>query len=102
MEDETPTTSQPTELVRSIAEKCQQLIDQATVGFITKSQFLEHIKELGASATEAQDYLEQLSQCLQQPHCPDHSRECSPVHDPPSLERESTPDGLEGQALANF
>jgi len=102
MGNETPATSQPTELVRSIAEKCQRLVDQAAVGFITKSQFLDRIKESGASATEAQDYLEQLSQRLQQHHRPDHSREQSPVHNPPSPERESTPDGLEGQALADF
>ena len=102
MGNETPATSQPTELVRSIAEKCQRLVDQAAVGFITKTQFLERIKESGASATEAQDYLEQLSQRLQQHHRPDHSREQSPAHDPPSPERESTPDGLEGQALADF
>jgi hypothetical protein len=102
MGNESPATSQLTELVGSVADKCQCLVDQAAVGFITKSQFLECIKDSGASANKAQDYVEQLSQCVQQHHRSDHLREHSPLHDPPSPEHESTPDGLEGEALVEF
>ena len=106
MGDESPATAQPgsrsPELIQSITNKCQRLVDQAAVGFITKAQFLERIKESGASADEAKDYVEQLSQRLQQPRRSDDSRDPSPVRDAPSPEHESTPDGMEGQGLDDF
>lgn len=53
------------EAVRVITEKCQRLVEQAAVGFITRAQFLNRFKESRAFADKANAYVEQLSQCLQ-------------------------------------
>ncbi|KAF8231163.1 hypothetical protein L208DRAFT_1399273, partial [Tricholoma matsutake] len=98
--------AQDLEHVRTVAEKCQQIVDQASLRFVPRAQFLKWIKESGAMAAEAEDYLAQLTQRL---HWPAVSREGSPAENAvdsgdhlPSLGQEATPDGLEGQALNNF
>jgi hypothetical protein len=91
------------ELVRSVAEKCQDLVNQAVAGFITREQFLERIKDSGASSGEAEDYVEQLSQRLRQIQSPETRRDQSPGRGrSPPPEREQTPDGLVGQEAIDF
>jgi hypothetical protein len=50
------------ESVRIIAEKCQQLVEDAVCGAITSKAFLEKIREAGASPREANDYVEQVTE----------------------------------------
>jgi hypothetical protein len=93
--------SRDLELVRTIADKCQRLVDQAAVGVITKSQFLDRIREAGASVDEAKEYVDQLSDRLRRPAVQSRNHSSIDVVSP-SLVRESTPEGLEGQALDDF
>jgi hypothetical protein len=92
--------------VRTIAEKCQSLVEQAAVGFVTRTQFLDRLKESGASADEANDYVEQLSQRLQGQQQSRDLRDQAPSdqgHVPrASPDRELTPEGLGGQDLIDF
>ena len=109
------TTGRDLERIRSIADTCQRLVDQASVGIITKAQFLERIRDAGVSAEEAQDYAEQLSQRIQQLNVARQPGGGSQAQDrgnsvegplglvrPSTPEREKTPDGLEGEALNEY
>jgi hypothetical protein len=93
--------------VRAIAKKCQHLVEQTAVGFLSRTQFLERLKELGASVDEANDYVEQLTHRLRgQQQSRNHGDQASRNQDHDalraSLEREHTPEGLEGQDLVDF
>jgi hypothetical protein len=59
--------AQDLEHVRTVTEKCQPIIDQVSLGFIPRAQFLKWIGKSGETVTEAEDYLAQLTQRLCQP-----------------------------------
>jgi hypothetical protein len=75
----TQSGSRSSDLVRSITEKCQQIVEQAAHGLIPRGQFIERIREAGATAEEASDYVEQLRQRRQIPQVTHHSMKIEPA-----------------------
>src|ERR1700733_2576614 len=49
--------------IRVRAEECQRIMDDVISHSISGPTFLERLKDAGATAEEARDYIEQYSQC---------------------------------------
>jgi hypothetical protein len=53
------------ETIRIRTAACQKLVDQCANNEITNREFLQRLREAGASASEAEDYVSQVQSRLQ-------------------------------------
>ncbi|KAJ7900795.1 hypothetical protein B0H13DRAFT_2664095, partial [Mycena leptocephala] len=86
------------EAVRIRAEACQKLVEQRVNGEITNNDFLQRIRETGATTAEAQDYIEQAGSRITAKNDPPPR---SPAHSQPGS-RAPTPDGLTSEQAAKY
>ncbi|KAJ7194452.1 hypothetical protein GGX14DRAFT_537399 [Mycena pura] len=87
------------ETVRIRAGACQKLVEQRVNGEITNNDFLERLRESGATSAEAQDYIEQAGSRLNAKNDPPHRS--SPAQSEHGS-REATPDGLTDEQAAQY
>ena len=92
-----------TETIRLRAQRCQELVEAAAEGRMSSGEdFVKQLRESGASTGECEVYLDQLDQLMSKR---------GPVSDPKGKGAEGTggdeddrrtPEGLEGDELADF
>jgi hypothetical protein len=88
------------ETIRIRTAACQKLVDQCANNEITNREFLQRLREAGASASEAEDYILQVQSRLQ-----NAGRQSPPRPELSGDERSSrepTPDGLTPEEAEKF
>ncbi|KAJ7731732.1 hypothetical protein B0H16DRAFT_1329105 [Mycena metata] len=86
------------EIIRIRTAACQKLVDQRVNDEITNGEFLQSLRETGASTAEAQDYISQAQARLQQSG---HQTPPRIPRDAPGS-REATPEGLTPEEANKF
>ena len=78
----------PGEVIRQRAEACQKIVDEALENWIGVEDFLQKLREVSASPTEASDYGQQYTDRLD-------AGSLTPGTDSDALVHEATVEGLD-------
>ncbi|KAJ7890332.1 hypothetical protein B0H13DRAFT_1887622 [Mycena leptocephala] len=89
-----PSNTDDAEVIRIRAAACQKLVDRFINEALPTSEFLQLLRETGATAVEAQEYAQQARDRLDVAGRSGHQ---PPPEDPRSSSREATPEGLDGE-----
>ena len=90
------------EATRQRAQALEAIVSDVVEGRLPLSDFAKHLQDAGASPAEGEDYLQQLTQRLEQQKKDREAEEWPDAHSGEQAVRESTPEGLDEAQAVEF
>ena len=90
------------EATQQCAQALEAMVSDAVEGQLPLSDFAKHLQDAGASPAEGEDYLQQLTQQLEQQRKDREAEEQPDAHSGKQAVRESTPEGLDKAQAVEF
>ena len=90
------------EATRQRAQALEPIVSDAVEGRLPLSDFAKHLQDAGASPAEGEDYLQQLTQRLEQQRKDREAEERPDTHSGEQAVRELTPEGLDEAQAVEF